>query len=44
MNKEIIIVVPEGYTPEKKDCPVCNKAFTHVGDVINYRVNGCCQA
>ena len=41
MNKPIIIV-PENYKPEPKDCPVCKMAFSHVGDVINYRKYSCC--
>ena len=42
MNK-VIVIIPENYVPESKDCPVCKKAFTHVGDIINFRKYGCCE-
>ena len=35
--------MPADYKPETKDCPICKQAFTHVGDVINYRKHGCCE-
>ena len=38
----IVIVVPEDYKPEKKDCPICGKAFSSVEDIINYRKYECC--
>ena len=41
MNK-IVIIVPENYEPEPKDCPICKKAFSDKSDVVNYRVHGCC--
>ena len=40
----VIIITPEGYEPEAKDCPICKMAFTKVGDVINYRKHGCCES
>ena len=39
----IVIIVPDKYEPETKDCPICEKAFIHVQDVINYRKHGCCS-
>ena len=42
MNKPIIIV-PENYKPEPKDCPVCKMAFSHVEDIISYRKYSCCS-
>ena len=39
----VIIVTPEGYKPEPKDCPICHKAFMQRPDVINYRAHGCCM-
>jgi len=42
MNK-IIVITPEGYQPEAKDCPVCGKALSSVVDVINFRKHGCCH-
>ena len=38
----VIVVVPEDYKPEPKDCPICKQAFAHKQDVINYRTHGCC--
>lgn len=42
MNK-IILVIPATYTPESKDCPICNLAFYTKADVFNYRQWGCCR-
>ena len=42
MNK-VIIVVPDNYKPEPLDCPICNLAFRHKPDVLNYRKWGCCE-
>ena len=41
MNK-IIVVVPDNYKPEPKDCPICDKALSSAKDVINYRKYECC--
>ena len=43
MNK-VIVVKPQSYKPEPKDCPMCEKAFTHVGDILCFRKYGCCEA
>lgn len=42
MNNTIVIV-PEGYKPEPKDCPICGLAFSDAKDLINYRKHGCCE-
>lgn len=42
MNNTIVIV-PDGYTPEVKDCPICGLAFSDAKDIINYRKHGCCM-
>ena len=42
MNK-IIIIVPEDYKPEAKDCPICKKALSSRQDLINYRQYECCS-
>ena len=39
----IIVVLPDGYKPEAKDCPVCKKALSSAADVINARNHGCCK-
>ena len=39
----IIVLTPINYVPEPKDCPICKKAFSKVGDVINYRKYECCE-
>ena len=38
----VIVILPDGYEPEPKDCPVCKKAFSSIRDVINFRKWGCC--
>jgi len=43
MNK-VKVIVPQDYTPEAKDCPVCKLAFSRIEDVINFRKYGCCAA
>ena len=40
---KVIVVVPEGYQPEPLDCPVCQLAFRHLPDVMNFRKWGCCE-
>ena len=38
----IVIILPEEYKPEAKDCPVCEKALSSLKDVMNNRKWGCC--
>jgi len=38
----IVIILPEEYKPEAKDCPVCEKALPSLKDVMNNRKWGCC--
>ncbi len=42
MNNTIVIV-PEGYKPDPKDCPICKKAFSDLRDIVNFRKWGCCN-
>lgn len=42
MNSEIIVIIPDKYVPEKKDCPVCGIAFSSKEDIMNYRKHECC--
>jgi hydrogenase maturation factor HypF (carbamoyltransferase family) len=44
MNKSIIIVASSSRVLEPKDCPICDKAFSDIKDIINFRVHGCCEA
>jgi len=44
MSDNIIIIVGPNHSPEPKDCPICDKAFSDVKDVINFRKHGCCEA
>lgn len=41
---KIIVVVPDKYKPEEKDCPICGLAFSDVRDIVNFRKHGCCEA
>ena len=38
----IVIIVPKGYKPDPKDCPICRLAFSTLEDVINHKKYGCC--
>ena len=40
----IVVIVPDKYKPEPKDCPVCGLALVDANDVINMRTHGCCHA
>ena len=39
----IIVVVPEDYKPEPKNCPICTLALKNVEDVLNLKQHGCCK-
>ena len=38
----VVVVIPDGYKPETKDCPVCNKAFRDLEDYMCYKKWECC--
>jgi len=40
----IVVIVPEEYKAEEKDCPICKLALSSTADVINYKQNGCCKS
>ncbi len=48
MNKivetdDCIIVTDESFKTVPFDCPVCNLALRHYGDVISVKTYGCCD-
>tara|TARA_Y100000593_G_scaffold90612_1_gene177433 strand:+ start:893 stop:1090 length:198 start_codon:yes stop_codon:yes gene_type:complete len=43
MSNNIVIILGPEHNPEPKDCPVCDKAFSDIKDVINFRKYGCCN-
>ena len=42
IKNNIMIIIPKSYQFFDKDCKICNLAFRHQEDLIEYKKHGCC--